>query len=269
LAPNVTIAFSNELLPTALGIRESQYTLKKNNQFRIQNTSSTAYKSIICFNEPRLQNVVYTTKIHLYPTSKFIVSNRGILSTTKERERKPALLARDYNDAISAAASKMNLDYTLSHDSAAKAFHLDHPDAPGVTINMRVPTHVSHRLGFGHVSLIKPSMTNASYPEEIPIANVETISKVLVYDTGMVVISLDQQASKQTHQFTNAVMAILESDDAGVMTTKPGLEFTRVPISNFNPNLQFVLSRFNENNEPMPLGWKVGAYIRGVLVGKV
>ena len=99
--------------------------------------------------------------------------------------------------------------------------------------------------------------------------NVEALAKVLVYDTGMVVVSLDQQASKQTYQFTNTVMAIMESDNAGIMTTKPGAVYTRVPVSSFNSTFEFVLSKFNEANEPIPLGWKVAAYVRGVLIGKV
>lgn len=269
LAPNVTVAFSNTALPSALGFDDTQYTLKANKQFKIQNISGSAYKTVICYNEPTLANIVYNTVIHTYPTSKFVLSNTGTLSTTKEKERKPSLLANDYNTAISQLAKKMNLDFTLVHDATGKKFTLVYPDATGVQLNLRVPTYISHKLGYGHVSVIKPHMHNDSYPEEVEIKNVEAIAKVLAYDTGMVVISLDQQASKQTHQFTNLVMAILESDDAGVMTTKTGLEFSKVPISYFNPNLQFELSRFNENNQPMPLGWKVGAYIRGVLVGKV
>lgn len=268
LAPNVTLAFSNNLLPFDMGFDESQLTLSKQ-QYKIQNNSAISFRSVICFNAPSLKSTAYTTKIHTYPTKKYIVSNKGVLSTTKERERKPILLVNDFNTSITEVAKTMDFELTLLHDATEKKIKLAYPTADGIRLNLRVPTYISHRLGYPPVSLIKPDMSSSSYPEELEIANVEAIAKVLAYDTGMVVISLDQQASKQTYQFTNTVMAILESDDAGVMTTKPGLEFSRVPVSYFNPNLQFVLSRFNENNEPMPLGWKVGAYIRGLLVGKV
>jgi len=191
------------------------------------------------------------------------------LVTTKERERKPNLLVADYNNSINALAKTLNLELSLVHEASEKKFRLVYPDVSGMAINLRVPPYISHRLGFGHVTVIRPSMKSESYPEEIEISNVEALAKVLVYDTGMVVVGLDQQGSKQTYQFTNTVMAIMESDNAGVMTTKPGIEYLRVPVSYFNPNLEFVLSKFNENNEPIPLNLKVAAYIRGLLVGKV
>jgi hypothetical protein len=268
LAPNVTLAFSNTLLPLDMGFDETQLSLSKQ-QYRIQNPSSTSFKSVICFKKASLKSTAYSTKIHTYPTQKYVTSNGGILTTTKEKERKPALLVNDYNKGLIELAKTMNLEFSLVHDLPEKKIKLAYPAADGIRLNLRWPAYISHKLGYPLVSLIKPDMTNNPYQEELEINNVEAIAKVLVYDTGMVVVSLDQQASKQTYQFTNTVMAILESDDAGVMTTKPGLEFSRVPVSYFSPDLQFMLSRFNENNEPMPLGWKVGAYIRGVLVGKV
>lgn len=269
LAPNVTIAFSNDVLPSALGFADSQYTQKTRGQFKIQNTSSNAYKSVYCLNGPTVENIAYTTKIHVYPTDKYVVSERGNLTTTKEKERKPNLLVVDYNNSINKLAKSLNLDFSLVHQANDRKFKFVYPDNSGIRINVQVPPYISHRLGYGHVTFIRPTMENIPYTEEIEINSVEAIAKVLVYDTGMVVVSLDQQASKQTYQFTNKVMAIMESDDAGIMTTKPGLEFPRVPISYFNPNLEFVLSKFNEANEPIPLGWRVAAYIRGVLIGKV
>lgn len=269
LAPNVTVAFSNDILPTALGFSETQYTQKTKVQSKLHNPSVSAYKSFYCENVISLKNIVYTTKIHTYPTVKHVVSDKGTVSASKERERKPNLLATDYNNSINTLAKKMNVNFSLVHDAEEKKFQFVYPDLNGMKINLRVTPYIAHRLGFGHVTYIRPSMQSQPYPEEVEINNVEAIAKVLVYDTGMVIISLDQQASKQTYQFTNTVMAIMESDEAGVMTTKPGMEYSRVPVSYFNPNLEFVLSKFNEANEPIPLGWKVAAYIRGVLIGKV
>lgn len=269
LAPNVTLAFSNDVLPKAMGFSNSQYTQKSNKQFKFSNPSTNSYKTFYGENTANIENIAYSTKIHTYPASKYVVSGKGTLTTTKERERKPDLLVADYNKSINALAKTINLDLSLVHDIGEKKLKFVYPELTGMQINLRVPPYISHRLGFGHVNFIKPSMQSSSYPEEIEINSVEALSKILVYDTGMVVVSLNQQASKQTYQFTSTVMAIMESDNAGIMTTKPGIEYSHVPISYFNPNLEFVLSKFNESNEPIPLGWKVAAYIRGVLVGKV
>jgi hypothetical protein len=268
LAPNVTVAFSNDALPSAMGFINAQYTLTTKTQLKFHNPSTSGYKSFFCGRTPTVRRRVYATKIHTYPTEKHAVSEKGIVSTSKENERKPNLLAADYNNSINALARQMNLNLSLVHDAGEKKFKFVYPDLDGMVINLRTTPYIAHRLGFGHVTYIRPNMQSQSYPEDIEMNNVEAIAKVLVYDTGMVVVSLDQQASQQTHQFTNTVMAIMESDKAGVMATKPGFEFPRVPVSYFNPNLEFVLSKFNEANEPIPLGWKVASYIRGVLVGE-
>lgn len=269
LAPNVTIAFSNNILASALGFSDSQYSQITKLQYRIQNASTTMYKSFYCENTPLLANIMYTTKINVYPTNKFVVSEKSTLTTTQERERKPSLLVADYNKSINALAKTMNIDFTLVHDADEKKFKFVYPEASGLKLFLRVTPYIGHRLGYGHVTLIKPSMQTTSYHEDVESDSVEALAKVLVYDTGMVVVSLDQQASKQTYQFTNTVMAIMESDQAGIMTTKPGVEYSRVPVSSFNSTLEFVLSKFNETNEPIPLNWKVAAYVRGVLIGKV
>lgn len=47
------------------------------------------------------------------------------------------------------------------------------------------------------------------------------------------------------------------------------MELPLVPVSQFRKQLTFVLSKFSERNQPTPLDWKVGAYVRGMLVGKV
>lgn len=112
-------------------------------------------------------------------------------------------------------------------------------------------------------------MTNEAYKDEVNIDDIEKTARVLVYDAGMVVVSLDQRGSNQTHQFINTFMAILQARKDGTMTTDQGVALPRVPLATFNPNLEFVLSKFNENNEPIPLDWKTAAYIRGVLVGNV
>ena len=112
-------------------------------------------------------------------------------------------------------------------------------------------------------------MTNTVYPDEVNIKDVEKTARILVYDVGMLVISLDQRSSQQTHQFTNTYMALLEPEFSGILKSPLLMDMPFVPVSQFRKELTFVLTRFSESNQPMPLDWKVGAFVRGMLVGKV
>ena len=270
IAPHVKVAFSNDMLPLALGFSELQMPHRQKGQYNVENPYTHFVSTLVCHNKPDVTSQVFTTKISLYPNIPHVKSDTGMLVTTKERERTPEHLAQDYSAILSKMAKTMFLDVKLEHVAEEKLFKLIVPTAPGLVVKLRVSPNVATQLGYGHVSLITQStMTPKSYSTEVPFSDVETLSRVLVYDTGMIVISLDQQGSQQTHQFTNTVMAILDTDNAGVLTTKPGLEFSRVPVSPFNPNLDFVLYKYSEANQPIPLDWKVGSYIRGLLVGKV
>lgn len=270
LSQNVSVAFSNLELMQALGVNPSQIPTKVKNQYPFKNTNNTGSLLPVTFlGVPTFDNISATTRLHAFPTLNFIVSRNGVLKTTVEHERKPEILSREYNNAIRSLAYSINLDITMEHVVAEKKFKIIFPASPGIRVNIRVPPYISHRLGYGHVDNIKYNMTNASYPVDDVTGDLLTRAQVLVYDAGMIVVSLDEIGSQQTYQFTNTCMAILEAHESGVMTTKQGVEMPRVPVSQFSKEMKFVLSRFNENNEPIPLGWKDGAYIRGVLVGKV
>lgn len=269
VAPNVIVAFSNEDLPKALGFSDAQMPEKKNKQVQFANPLTNSLAPMVCFNAPTLTLASMTTKVHVYPQQTFVVSSTGVLKTTKQRERNPSLMVQDYNTPLSSLAATMNFNLSLEHDETNKKFKLVYPTAKGVVIHLRVPNYVGHKLGYGHVDLIKPSMTTVPYPQDVSSDNVEKMARTLVYDTGMVVVSLGQRGSQQTQQFSTTYMATLEPEYSGVLTTKHAMDMPKIQVTYFNPSLEFVLSRFSENNEPIPLDWKVGCYVRGTLIGKV
>lgn len=270
LSPNVTITFSNKDLPDALGIAATQLPEKVNKQYQFKNVLVNSLTPVRFLDPPKLDKLSISTKIHAYPTKTFVVSNLGTLKTTVDHERKPDLMAKEYSNNLRSLAFSLNLDIRLEHVAEEKKFKLLLPGSSGIQVNLRVPTYIGHKLGYGHVDKITNTMVNNPYPSDDTTGDpILSKAQVLVYDAGMVVVSLDERGSQQTHQFSTTFMAILEAHESGVLTTKPGIEMPRVPVSQFNKDMKFVLSRFNENNEPIPLGWKDGAYIRGVLVGKV
>lgn len=268
IVTNAIIAFSNKELLEAFGATETQIPAKVKNQYQFKNTLNKLVATMF-FAKPKFDNFTVSTKLHAYPVETFIASDVGILKTTVENERKPDAMAKDYNNKISSLAHGLNLEMKLIHVTEEKKFKFLYPASTGIRINVRVPTYIGHKLGFGHVDNIKFNMTSTPYPVDDVTGDALTKSQILVNDTGMVVVSLDEIGSQQTFQFASTYMAHLEAHSSGVLKTIPGIEMPLVSISQFKKDLTFSLSRMNENNEPIPLGWKTGAIIRGVLVGKV
>lgn len=130
-----------------------------------------------------------------------------------------------------------------------------------------VSTTLASQLGFGPVEQITPQMTPQVVEKEDKL---QERALALVLDTRMVVVNLEQSASQQNFHFKKTLMAILEPDSLGIMSTKRnGMSLPRVPVSYYNPTLEFVLHRFDELGKPINLEWKVGGHIQGVLSGTV
>lgn len=272
VAPNVTVAFSNEFLPTVLGFSSEQIPARsKRNQVPFVNTSLTDFESFYCL-EPIINTMpieLKMSKVHVYTTSEFVVSPLGNLSTTKRRERNYEFLAEDYSNAIGKLAKKMNLYMALEYVKAEKKFKLIYPTNNQVSINIKTKPYICRQLGFEASDVIKHKAVPSVVSNETDVKEIEQKARALVYDTGMVVVDLNQQMSQQNSYSGTITMATLEPVFDGVMRCPAQVEMPRVNVTYFDPQLEFVLYRIGDDGEPHPLEWNVGAFIQGLFVGKV
>lgn len=179
------------------------------------------------------------------------------------------MLIDDFKDVLFKASVDINVDIKLQFDETSKRFAFTLPDTEYLQVTINVSPQLAYALGFGHVTQITKDTISASQPGNIALKDVSKMAKIQTLDTGMVLVNLTHQGSMQTSQFTNTLMAVLQPQAGRYLTTKykmPGLWTT---LSKFNPRLDFVLPTFNENSQPIPFGWRNGACIRGVLIGKV
>lgn len=274
MAPNTTLAFSNADLPEFMGFGETQLPENRvNKQIQFYNNRATQFNIIEVQKEPSVfvARGMRTTKVHVYFYAKEGESPTGFLSTTRSRERKPIELAEDYNKGIEELAKSCNFVLKLKFLENEGRFKIVYPNNPHITINLRVPSYVAHQLGYEEIERIKPSMIpKAIFKPDVDQQDFDKKASTLVLDTGMVVVNLEQNSSQQISQFQTTMMAILEPTREGVMKiNNNSMLVPRVHVSYYNPVMEFALHRFNELGEPANLEWKVGAYIQGVLSGKV
>ena len=101
-------------------------------------------------------------------------------------------------------------------------------------------------------------------------------AKILSFDTGHVIVTCFNTSSNQTSISNNQYMASLLPDSAGMMTISPCLgENPSFVPPNYerdgknNVPLLCNLLKFNDLGEAVPFQWKTGAYISGILQGKL
>lgn len=270
MAPNTKLAFSNYELPQILGFSNDQLPQQRaNNQVQFSNQSLDQFKLLECDNEPTMYVVkgAKTSKVHVYMNFKSGRSILGRLATTMSRLHSLANIAADYSRSIQEMAQRLNFDLRLVYDGVQKIFKFNFPDNQYVKLILYVSSQLAAQLGFGPVEQILPHMTGQVVENEDKL---QERALALVLDTRMIVVNLEQSASQQNYHFKNTLMAILEPEALGIMSTKRNnMLLPRVPVSYYNPTLEFILHRFDELGKPINLEWKVGGHIQGVLSGIV
>ena len=138
-----------------------------------------------------------------------------------------------------------------------------------MSINIKTKPYICRQLGFEASDVIKHKAVPSVVSNETDVKEIEQKARALVYDTGMVVVDLNQQMSQQNSYSGTITMATLEPVFDGVMRCPAQVEMPRVNVTYFDPQLEFVLYRIGDDGEPHPLEWNVGAFIQGLFVGKV
>ena len=278
VAPNTMITFSNHNLPSTMGFLEHQIPAKsKKGQIEYTNIGTEKYRlwqghSAPSFDVPTEK--VKATKIHSYTANTTILSPTVNLTTIKKKERDPELLAADYSKVISALGKRMNVFMNLEYNAALKKFKVVYPTNPNISIRMFVPVQVLGQLGYdpsqGSSDCIAQTDTPDPVNPTVDTEDLEKKAKALVYDTGMLAVDVEEQTSHLSSHSGTFLMATLHPRDDGTLRNRVYLwDVPRVQVSNTNPDLRFVLYRFDDENRRLSLGWPVGAYVFGTLNGRV
>lgn len=278
VAPNTTVTFSNQHLPQVLGFEEEAIPPKtKRGQIPIVNEHPTEYKMIQLFGEPSVTDLPGTdlrgTKMNSYTTNNVILSPEVQLMTEKQNEKNPLKLLADYGPTINQLAKSLNFYLDLEFDSATtRKFKFNFPNNPNISVKLMMPSDVIRQLGFDPT--VGEYIDQRSVANSIPISvDTEDLGKkavALVYDTGMVAVDTSQEKSNMTSHSGNLLMSTLHPKLDGTLRNRIYFkDVVRVHVSNRNPDLKFLLYKFDDKGIKCSLDWPVGAYIFGTLSGKL
>lgn len=269
LAPNTIAAFSNENILKAFGWSEDGIPAKKLNQRRFYNYNVNKFQQFVADGPVPNLDIEDTKGFRLsqYIYEDVAKGSKGIIYTNKQRERKNLKFAEDINEAITNSGREFNMNVTFKYDMASKTYQLITPTDSKFSISIYLHTTIASKLGYGNVEKFSDRSRPTQAFNDTDVTESEKKAKALVKDTGMVIVELNTDANLQTDQFSGLVVATLEQCLDGTMASKHTLPLPSFEVSFSTEEVELRLYRLNEAERPMPLGWKVGSYLQGRLVG--
>jgi hypothetical protein len=278
IAPNTVVSFSSNGFLNAMGFDNTQYgPRKKYNRFNIENPFKDRYLTIAAENSPnvgvlltRLGDRVSISSMERIWASRDVSCTMSIANFRQNRE-----IEREVNNILDEIASETNFDVDLKFDLAQKTFSFIFPDNPNMKVTLHLPKELANRLGFGSgVTRITRESIAESVGDYTAVTDAELLSKTLVYDTGMVIVTLDNLSSMSTLGMSEFYMACLRPTSDGTIELR---RTTDLPPSIYLPssggsNTSQVLCNiwvYNEDGTTRRIDWKTGLYVAGILQGKV
>lgn len=268
-SPNTIAAFSNELILRALGWSDEAIPQTSLRQKRFYNKNLTSHQTFV--SDSKIPSMIVQDtkgfKISQYIHEDNAKGSKGIIYTNKQRQRKSLQFASDISDAIQQNARNLNLNVKFKYDITTKVYSLDVPIDSKFSITMHIDSAIASKLGYGNVEKFSDRSKPLPAFNENDVSESDKKAKALTKDTGMVIVELNTDANLQTDQFSGLVVATLEQCPDGTMASKHTLPLPAFEISFSTEEVELRLYRFNESERVMPLGWKVGGYLQGRLIG--
>ena len=214
------------------------------------------------------------TKLSVLPLSETWVSPEVDFTKLRRKdERINTSLAIYIKKAVDMVAAWSNWNFSFFYNSDS-TFQFGFPNNVNARATMHMTPSLAMRMGYG----LNRQITSSSVPQPVPemrdIKESERMSLALVYDTGLVVVSLSKSSSNTTSNIDNQFMASLEPEPPGVLKMAYNCESTSLVQVPFHKTgscasafVTFDLSRFNEAGIPIPFAWKTGAYVNGTFTG--
>ena len=267
--PNTMISFSSDNILQALGFLPEEIGKRgEKNRFHFKNQDIAGYRRKPTTNPP--SNLVRIgagkSKIYVSVAASPITTDEFKITTNKLRERSDALLVEDLHKPFKQVADYYGMSFGVEYKPDEKMFKFKFPTDNSIKIKVKVPPALATRLGYGEVDFIEKE----NVPEATTVddgSDYEQKARTMVFDTGLTAITLDQRGSYGSYGLENELMAVLYPRDPGILVAR---SLCSLPISSYHGDeLTFSIWRISEDNQTIPLTWKCGAYVEGLLIGKV
>ena len=281
VAPNTDVAFSNDLALHDFGFSDATIGKRKGRgvgQFRLENEGVESYLAIYSSNlmNPKLAPDANKLNISCKVHNKMFFSEKVPVKITRGDSYSDAKYEAKLKAAFLVMGEISNFRVGFSFDDVKKTFKFHFPENANLR-NLTVLTdrELSQRLGFdfrAQMSVDNPE--GKKIPDSSDVKDAREKSIALAYDTGLVVVSDENQASCSTVGISERVMCTLNATHDGQLKIHHGDKCDKpatTQVARFLDNVdgyvsvRFKLSRIVDANDLVALVWKPGSYIQGNL----
>lgn len=283
LGPFMHLGFSNKHVLLLLGFTEEwiqNNCFLRNKQYWLQNSNTDAINvTFIAPGPPRFDYKNETsTRVYLRLgikkfNERFIKMSDTItkFSISKKDINDPNTLANTLNDIFSKHFKKnFNLKFQIGY--TALKYNLIFPTKNAFIVNLYLSNNLTSILGYdfsktdGNINQLNYFTNEATKSPITNISEIESLSKILVYNTGLALVTLPSAPSIQTFGSNRQVISLLKASDQGILES---IYYNiNIPFSQFEKDVEFLINEYSYNGNLQPLNWPRGYYIQGILVGQ-
>ena len=280
LATNTDGLFSTDSQLIAMGFSETQIGERTGkSKFIMTNDNSTEFSAIMAGEKPHIMVKKKTPfKLLLQVHSTTYMSNTVIVSITKGESFKNVSYVEMMKKGLETLSYQSNLKLNMSYNAKAKTFIFTFPTHDSLAlVTLIVPNDLAERLGFGLINdITKNNNEGDRVEDQIDVTKTETKARALGYDTGMIVVTYEGKTSNSMAGISEQFMCTLFPTQTGTFEMSLMEKFympSTVGLPNYYSSasgevpITFKLFRFLDNNQPMKLDWKNGAFVFGQFHG--
>ena len=273
LGPNTLNEYSTDVQLKAMGFSEQQIGKRKvRRQFSFENIT-TSYDMVEAETHANDSFPSAKATIKLKPRDETFVSNDITFTTTVRDALKNTKIETAVKNALALVVENSNCNITFAYKADKKTFNFTFPDNANLILSLCVSAELASMLGYdGKDKITKEDVPNPR-PDSIDIKEAGELSRTLAFDTGLVIVEVDNIASNTTSGISNQFMAALYPNESGILSlstscyTPPTIKIPTFMTGSSMVPVKFRLSRFIQDYVLVPLIWKTGAFVNGVFCG--
>lgn len=283
IAPQMKVTFSNEIILKKLGFSDAQLESRfKNRQYVFLNTNNTE----IVFpanNAPELTFDDHkSTVVRLYFSDSILKSKLAILSIKKGNLQNLKELQTAFNNILQFVTAQCNIKLPSNLVDNDSKVNIQFPESDAIDFRILLPQDLAEALGFIATNVIHKKTKNIGFSATAKTDDNFKKAVALVYDTGVLLCTVDQIGSNTTFGSPDKVLATLLPKASGILEYVPsntcvGLPWVKLThfgqlerVNNSNHfserYLKFNLMRIYDNGETLQFTWQCNAYVYGILI---
>lgn len=270
VAPNTKVSFSSKRMLQMLGIAAER---RMGTRYVFANHDKERYQYFVGGLPPFVNQIMEMGKISVGPVmDSYFIERHIFFSRTEKRSNEDLFNGlKLYLDTLS---KETNINFSISYTNATGLFAFQFPDHPAVQVTMKGDPELFQRLGYGLVAEINSDSVSKVF--KVGQKDSESKAKILVFDTGHVVVTCQNTSSNLTSLTNNEFLASLFPMGVGCLELalcREDFPCVVPPIfeggSGDSVPLYCHLWKFDDAGRLVPFKWVTGATISGVLRGKV